>query len=624
MTTQAFSGSDSRQILQDLVHYRTYAGTQNDGRKENRTQVIDRVKNMHQTRFPWFSDEVEEAFGEVYQGRAVPSMRTMQFGGMPIFRSNARAYNCAFAALTSWRDFADMFWLLMNGVGTGYSIQSHHVEQLGVITGQPGEIFVVPDSKEGWADGILALLGNPYVEIQTHQIRAKGAPISSGGTASGPESLSKMYEKVRIVLISAMGRLLTPLECFDIMSHIADVVVVGGVRRAATIALFDADDQEMLTAKHGEWYIDNPQRARANISAVLVRSDPDFEAKLLHILAMCFESNSGEPGVSLTNDREYGFNPCHEISLRDGQLCNLTEINASACATEDEFYAAAESAAAIGTLQAAYTDFNYLQPKWRENCEKDALIGVSITGQAAAWGLLTDDVLDNAANRVVATNAKWAGMLGINPAARCTTTKPSGSTSAWWGTTSGIHAAHSKYYLRRVRVDRKDAFGQHLIETYGEGTAESGEFVESDLFAPENIIVTVPVCMEDAIYREHETAIELMERSKHVFNNWIKPGHRDGPNHHNVSLTVSYLGYERKEITEWMVNNTDSWAGISLLPYDGGSYVQAPFEEISEFEFSQWIKKVPDGVDFGNINFTGGVDERMGELACAGGACEII
>jgi ribonucleoside-triphosphate reductase len=293
LTTQAFNGSDSRQILQDLVHYRTYAGTQFDGRKENRTQVIDRVKQMHQTRFPWYTQEVEEAFTEVYRGRTVPSMRTMQFGGSPIFRSNARAYNCAFTALTSWKDFADMFWLLMNGVGTGYSVQTHHVEQLGAVEGQHGEIFIVPDSKEGWADGILALLSNPYVEIQTHLIRPKGAPISSGGTASGPESLTEMYEKVRTILISAVGRNLTPLECFDIMSHIADVVVVGGVRRAATIALFDADDEEMLTAKHGEWYLDNPQRARANISAVLVRSDPDFEAKLRHILDMCFESNCG-------------------------------------------------------------------------------------------------------------------------------------------------------------------------------------------------------------------------------------------------------------------------------------------------------------------------------------------
>jgi len=624
LSTQAMSGSDSRQILQDLVHYRTYAGTQHNGRKENRTQVIDRVKEMHQTRFPWYADQIEEAFIEVYKGRTVPSMRTMQFGGMPIFRSNARAYNCAFAALTNWKDFADMFWLLMNGVGTGYSVQAHHVEQLPAITGTWGEVFVVPDSKEGWADGILHLLGNPFVEIQTHLIRRKGAPISSGGTASGPESLTEMYEKVRTVLISALGRKLTPIECFDIMSHIADVVVVGGVRRAATIALFDADDEAMLTSKHGDWWVDNPQRARANISAVLVRSDPDFEAKLRHILSMCFESNCGEPGVSLTNDREYGFNPCHEISLRDGQLCNLSEVNAAACSTSREFYHAVESAAAIGTLQAAYTDFNYLAPKWKENCEKDALIGVSITGQAAAWELLTDEVLHEASERVVETNAKWAELLDINPAARCTTTKPSGSTSAWWGTTSGIHAAHSHWYLRRVRVDRKDAFGQYLIAAYGEGEAESGSFVESDAFAPENIIVTVPVCMEDAIYREHESAIELMERSKHVFDHWIKPGHRNGPNHHNVSLTVSYLPYERKEIIEWMVNNTDSWAGISLLPYDGGSYIQAPFEEISEFEFHQWVKKVPAVVDFGNIDFTDSVDERMGELACAGGACEII
>ena len=618
------SGTDSRQILQDLVHYRTYAATQQNGRKESRSQVIDRVKGMHQTMFPWHSDEIELVFEQVYAGRAVPSMRTMQFGGMPIFRSNARAYNCAFAALTSWKDFADMFWLLMNGVGTGYSVQGHHIDQLPAIHSFEGQTFTVPDSKEGWADGIVALLSNPRVKIITDLIRPKGALISSGGTASGPESLSEMYEKVRAILLTAEGRKLTTLECFDIMCHIADVVVVGGVRRAATIALFDADDESMLTAKHGEWWMSNPQRARANISAVLVRSDPDFESKLRLILQRCFDSNCGEPGVSLTNDREYGFNPCHEISLRDGQMCNLTEVNAAACADEHDFYAAVASAAAIGTLQAAYTNFDYLQPKWKENCEKDALLGVSITGQAAAWDLLTDEVLKRGAVVARLINTTWAKKLDINPAARVTTTKPSGSTSAWWGTTSGIHAAHSPFYLRRVRVDRKDAFGQHLIATYGEGAAESGSFVESDAFSPENIIVTIPVKMDGAIYRGEETAVALMERSKHIFKNWIIPGHDYGPNPHNVSLTVSYRPEEQAEIIEWMVDNSESWAGISLLPYDGGNYTQAPFEEISEHEYHQWVRKVPTDVNFGNIDFSDNVDERLGELACFGGACEVV
>lgn len=624
MTSSTLIGSDSRQILQDLVHYRTYAGTQQNGKKETREQVIDRVRDMHQTMFPWFSDEIADVFQEVYAGRTVPSMRTMQFGGMPIFRSNARGYNCAFAALTSWKDFADMFWLLMNGVGTGYSVQQHHIDQLPVVHAFEGQTFTVPDSKEGWADGIVALLANPQVKIITDLIRPKGAPISSGGTASGPESLSEMYEKVRAILISAVGRKLTSLECFDVMCHIADVVVVGGVRRAATIALFDADDNSMLSAKQGSWWEDNAQRMRANISAVLVRSDPNFETKLRHILDMCFKSNCGEPGVSLTNDREYGFNPCHEISLRDGQMCNLTEVNAAACSTEAEFFDAVSSAAAIGTLQAAYTNFEYLQPKWKKNCELDALLGVSITGQAAAWDLLTPEVLARGAEEAARVNREWAQKLGINYAARVTTTKPSGSTSAWWGTTSGIHAAHSPYYLRRVRVDRKDAFGQHLIEAYGEGEAESGSFVESDAYAPENIIVTVPVHMNGAIYREGETAIALMERSKHIFENWIMPGHSTGPNPHNVSLTVSYRPEEQAEITEWMVDNSDSWAGISLLPYDGGNYTQAPFEEISEHEFFQWLKKVPSVVDFGVIDFTAQVDERLGELACFGGQCEVI
>ncbi len=512
----------------------------------------------------------------------------------------------------------------MNGVGTGYSVQSHHVEQLPVISNGNSGIVTLPDTKEGWADGLYYLLTNRKVKFDLSKIRPKGSAISTGGTASGPEPLAAAYENIRSVLDGAVGRQLTPLEAFDIMCYVADVVVVGGVRRAATIALFDKDDTEMLTAKSGAWWMENPQRARANISAVVDRNKAEHKETISAILEQTFSNGTGEPGIFLTNDIDMGSNPCMEVALRDHGFCNLTEINAEACKTREEFLNAVESATTIGTLQASYTNFTYLQPEWRKNAEEDALLGVSITGQAANWNLLDEDTLRAGANLSKNVNERIAEKIEINPAARITTTKPSGSTSSWWGTTSGIHAAHAPFYLRRIRVDRKDAFGQYLIETFGESSPNSGSFIELDEFSKENIIVTIPMQMKNAILREEESAIELMERAKHIYRNWIENGHVRGENTHNVSLTVSYKPEEMEAVKAWMVENSDAWTGISLLPYDGGSYTQTPFEEISEFEYHQWLRKIPTSVDFGAINYGGTSDERLGEIACAGGACEIV
>ncbi len=621
---QGEANQEPKQILMDLVHYRTYANTLADGRKETREEVIDRVKNMHLMKFPWMVEEINDAFREVYEGRVVPSMRTMQFAGMPILRSNSRAFNCSYAALTSFKDFSDLFWLMMNGVGTGYSVQSHHVAQLPVVSKGNSGIVTLPDTKEGWADGLFYLLMNPQVKFDLSQIRPKGTPISTGGTASGPEPLAAAYENIRGILLGAVGRSLTPLECFDIMCYIADVVVVGGVRRAATIALFDASDEQMLMAKSGDWWIAHPHRARANISAVVDRNKAEHKETITAILEQTFSNGTGEPGIFLTNDIDMGSNPCMEVALQDHGFCNLTEINAEACKTRKEFMNAVASATVIGTLQASYTDFTYLQPEWRKNAEEDALLGVSITGQAANWELLDEDTLRVGAKLSKIINERIAGKIDINPAARITTTKPSGSTSSWWGTTSGIHAAHAPFYLRRIRVDRKDAFGQYLIDTFGEEAPNSGSFIEADEFSKENIIVTIPMEMKNAILREEESAIDLMERAKHIYRNWIENGHVRGDNTHNVSLTVSYKPEEMEEVKAWMIENSDSWAGISLLPYDGGNYTQTPFEEISEFEYHQWLRKIPGSVDFGVINYGGTADERLGEIACAGGACEIV
>jgi ribonucleoside-diphosphate reductase alpha chain len=605
------------EVLQQIVHQRTYAKTKADGRKESREETISRCEEMHTTKFPELKDKISKAFAEVKAGRCVPSMRTLQFGGEAVSRSHARAYNCSFAALTSWDDFADLFYLLCCGTGAGYSVQRHHIEQLPAIDYDNGlgSIFVVPDSKEGWANAITTVLNNPSTELDVHLVRRKGEPLSSGGTASGPEALLKTIAEVKAILRRANGRKLRPIEAHDVMCHVADGVVVGGVRRAALISLFDADDKEMLTCKHGMWWDSNPQRARSNNSAVLLRDDPKFNSKLDTVLTMMFDSNCGEPGISLSNNRDMGANPCHEISLRDGQLCNLTEINVAACNTEDEFYTAVEAAVTIGTLQASYTDFNYIQDKWKKNCEEEALLGVSLTGQAQNWNNLTTWLSNKERlhKATVGLNLNLSAEIGINPAARIMTTKPSGSTSAWLGTTSGIHAAHSEYYIRRVRVDKSDPIAKKL---------ENSKFVEVDLFNPENLVVSFPVAAPDAIIRDKETAVDLMERAKHIHTNWIRPGHISGDNTHNVSLTVSYKKEEEEEVKQWMSDNSDTWAGISLLPYDGGTYSQSPFEEISA-DVYRMLEGLFDIEDLSDVDYTNTVDERLGELACAGGSCEI-
>lgn len=619
---------DGKKMLMDLVHYRTYAKTKTNGKREAREETITRVKDMHQWRFPELHDEIEDAFKEVYKGKVVPSMRSLQFSGPPLLKSHARCFNCSYSPLTTWKDFADLFWLSMNGVGVGYSIQKEHINQLPTIRLSDIETFVIEDSKEGWSDSIIALLENPLVRFDYTLVRPKGAKISSGGVSSGPGILLEAHQKIRKILLEHIGVKLCPINCFDIMCFILNAVVVGGVRRSASIALFSDDDELMLNSKFGDWWEDNPQRARANISAVIDRKDKSLKDKIEYVTRKCFESNSGEPGIFLSNDcLNYGGNPCLEISLRNKGLCNLTEINATKCFSEEDFFNAVYSATIIGTLQASYTDFKYIHPDWKKNAEEDALLGVSITGQAQAWPFLTDKLLKEGAELAKEVNRDWAEKIYIYPAARITTTKPSGTTSAWWGTTSGIHAAHSEYYLRRVRVDKKDEFGKYLLTHYRLNEANSNEFLEKDHFSDENIIVAMPIKMNNAIFRGNENSISLLERAKHIFNNWIKPGHTSGPNTHNVSLTVSYKPNEQEEIIKWMCDNSDSWAGISLLPYDGGTYIQAPFEEISELEYYEWVdNKLPSEIDFGSITFgEEDIEAKLGELACVGAnGCEII
>lgn len=602
-------------FLSDLVFSRTYAKTKPNGFKETYEETVDRVLNMHCAKFPEHAEWIRGVCRQPMVDKwVVPSMRTMQFAGGGVERENFRGFNCSSLAIDSFRAFAELFYVLMAGTGVGYSVQDHHVTELPIIPEKGRfETFKIPDSREGWCDSVLKLFENPMCVFDYSAIRPAGSPISSGGMASGPDALMLMHEKVSDILLEAGGRQLTPEEASDIVCHIADAVVVGGVRRSALICLFDSES--MLTYKSGNWWEKNPQRGRANVSFVMKR-DELKRTQFDDVLDKCFASFAGEPGVFLTNNKDMLTNPCAEISLKSQGLCNLSEINWGILhtKTDDEILKAINVAVVLGVLQATYTDFGYVGPKWKENAIDEALLGVSITGQAENFPRLKEFLLKhNLTPNLEGISKKF----GIRQPKRVYTVKPSGSTSALLGCTSGIHAAHSNYYIRRVRVDKA-----HPVAKYLETLSEMSPFLETDKFTPSNYVISMPICKEGAITRAQETAVELMERAKFIKQNWIDIGHREGDNTHNVSLTVSYKPEEEAEVKQWMWENREIYNGISLLPYDGGTYVQAPFEEIDKEIYERLIAIFPD-IDLGSVNYGGTIDERAGESACAGGNCEV-
>ena len=535
-----------------------------------------------------------------------------------VFPTGVATGNCSFTTVESFRDFAEVFYVLMCGTGVGYSVQSRHIQYLPSVSKGFNQKFVVPDSKEGWSDSVLHLLNNPEITFDYSKIRAAGVPLSTGGTASGPEALQLLHRRMRKTLKAAQGRKLKPIEVHDMLCQIADGVVVGGVRRAALICLFDWWDDGMRNCKQGAWWEHAPWRGRANNSAVVHRTEWTVGKAFDEILDSCFASGSGEPGIYLTNDNDWGTNPCCEIALKSKQLCNLTEVNLAACQNDLQLVAEAVKAATfLGTLQATYTDFNYVSGNWSYNCQDEALLGVSLTGQAQAWPLISNPgTLRHLATTARHLNEGLARQLDLNPASRVTCVKPSGTASAFLGTTSGIHAAHGEHYIRRVRVDKSSPLFGYLADNL------DGKFWEVDAFNPDNYVVSIPVSMEGAILREKESAVELLERMKHVKKGWIDPGHVKGANTHNVSLTVNYKEDEKKAVKEWMWENRDVYNGISLLPYDDSSYVQMPFEEISKERYQELSKQFPV-LSLGSVDYSSTVDERQGELACAGGSCEL-
>ena len=619
-----------------------YSITNHIGSRPNTSWSASEIKNTYMMESVWCL-EVEDDKSFVLGGGIVTG-------------------NCAYLPIDDWRAFSETMFLLLGGTGVGFSVQRHHVEQLPEIR-KPNPTrtkrFLIGDSIEGWADAIKNLMRAYFEGLSTpdfdySDIRQKGAAlITSGGKAPGPQPLKDCIHNIKKILDTKEdGTRLEPIEVHDIICFIADAVLTGGIRRAALISLFSLDDEEMLSAKSGAWWELNPQRGRANNSAVILRHKIKQE-EFIQLWKKIEDSNAGEPGVYFSNDKDWGTNPCCEIGLRPYQFCNLCEVNVSDIESQEDLEARSKAASFIGTLQAGYTNFHYLRDVWKRTTEKDALIGVGMTGIGSGEVLKYDLVA--AAKVVKQENARAAKLIGINKAARTTTVKPSGTSSLVLGTASGIHAWHNDYYIRRIRVGKNEAIYTYLSIFHP-------ELIEDEYFKPkEQAVISLPVkAPEGSIFR-FESPMQLLDRVSLFNTDWVRVGHRDGQNTHNVSVTVSikkeiekvskidetgavitdsnnnpilenrkdekgnliYKINEWPAVGKWMWENRESFNGISVLPYDGGTYIQAPFEDCNKEKYDKMMEILSD-IDLTKVVEMVDNTNLSGEVACGAGGCEVI
>lgn len=614
----------SARILSDITIYSKYARFIKElNRRETWEELCTRNMNMHIKKYPQLEQEIRDVYiNFVFTKKVLPSMRSLQFAGKSIEISPNRLFNCCALPVDDVHSFSETMFLLLGGSGVGYSVQKKHISKLPPVRKPTRKRrYLIGDSIEGWADAVKVLMeaymnGKSMPNFDFSDIREKGAPlVTSGGKAPGPQPLKDCLHNIQKILDSVNdGEQLTPLQVHDIMCYIADAVLAGGIRRAALICLFDMDDEEMLTCKFGNWYELNPQRGRANNSAVVLRhkvTEDDFNSLWDKIKA----SGSGEPGIYFSNNEDWLTNPCCEIGLRPYQFCNVVEMNAHDIVDQEDYNARAKAASFIGTLQASYTDFHYLRDVWRKTTEKDALIGVSMTGIASGAVLSLNE--EEAAKIVVAENERVARLIGINVAARTTCVKPAGTTSCVLGSSSGIHAWHDEYYIRRMRVGKNESLYLYLMINHP-------ELIEDEFFKPHlQAIISLPMKAPEGAILRTESALDLLERVKRYSRNWVRPGHRRGDNTHNISATISIKENEWEEVRKWMWENRLEYSGLSILPYDGGSYVQAPFESCTKEKYEELLSHIT-GVDLTQVVEISDNTDLKGEAACSGGgSCEI-
>ena len=629
------------ETLSQIVTFNKYAKyLPSSRRRETYDEIIMRYLQMMVDKYPYLAGDIMKNSQYIFDKKVLPSMRALQFAGPAIQKNEARIYNCCYLPVDDYRAFAEIMFLLLGGTGVGYSVQFKHIEKLPEIRKPSKEQkFLVGDSIEGWADAVKHLIGsylgyrNTKPRFDFSDIRAKGQRlITAGGKAPGPEPLKTcLFELEQILERKANGEKLQTIEVHDMICHIADSVLAGGIRRAALISLFSADDEQMLTCKFGSWWETNPQRGRANNSAVLVRHRVTKEF-FLDLWKKIELSYAGEPGIYFTNNPDWGTNPCCEIALRPYQFCNLCEVNVSNVESQEDLNNRVAVAAFFGTLQAGFTDFHYLRPIWKKTTEKDALIGVGMTGIASMEVFKYD--LTEAAKQGELTNIEVSQSLGINRAARITCVKPSGTTSCVLGTASGIHAWHNDFYIRRMQMSKSEDLYKYLNQNHP-------SLVKDHLLIPNSAVVEIPIKAPVGSVLRTETAIDTLERVKKVSQEWIKPGHINGDNSHNVSATISidknrmYNNYDLTAINrvseidewqvvgEWMWENKEFYNGLSVLPFDGGSYSQAPFEDITEQQYYELVGQLTS-IDLTQIVEDDDVTSLVDELACGADGCVII
>lgn len=600
----------SIKALQEYTYVSKYARFNTQAkRRETWNEAVDRVEEMHKRKYPQVADEIAWAFDLVRQRRVLGSQRALQFGGKPIEQKNARMYNCCVSFCDRIEFFQECLWLLLCGCGTGFSVQHHHIEKLPeFFAHRTGEVnqtpkkkkFLIPDSIEGWADalGILLATYMPHpqfaewegydVVFDYSNIRPAGSVLASGvGKAPGPEPLRRSLEIIRKLLNDRCANFsrLRPIDTYDIVMHASDAVLSGGVRRSATICLFSKDDMEMRKAKTGNWFTENPQRARSNNSVVLIRGEVT-EQEFNEIMADV--QDCGEPGFYFTDHRDQLPNPCveigmwpvHWITLQSGwQMCNLCEINGKKIKHKEDFALAAKAAAIIGTLQAGYTDFSYLGQTTKEIVEHEALLGVSITGMMDNPDVIFDDEIQREMAKLILDTNEWmAKKIGINPAARATCVKPAGTTSCILGSASGIHPHHAKRYFRRIQGNYLEAPLQYFKQF-------NPIAVEKSVWSANKTDEVITFCVEvpDGAKTKNQTsALKLLEAVKSTQQNWVAYGKR--PERcsqpwlsHNVSNTINVRPDEWEGVTKFIYDNREFFAGVALLPQSGDlDYPQAP------------------------------------------------
>jgi len=622
---------------QQFIHKSRYARwIKEEGRRETWEETVQRYVDFWSERGQIDNKVAKKLYNAIHNLEVMPSMRCLMTAGVALQKDNVAGFNCSYLAIDSPRSFDELMYVLMCGTGVGFSVERNFITKLPVVAEsfhKTDTTIVVGDSKVGWASAFRELIAMLYAgkipKWDMSGVRPAGARLETfGGRASGAQPLDDLFHFCVDVFRKAEGRKLTSIECHDVVCKVADIVVVGGVRRSALISLSNLSDGRMAKAKSGAWWENDGHRRLAN-NSVAYTEKPDFEA-FLNEMQTLYESKSGERGlfsrvaaqkIAARNGRrdpnqDFGTNPCSEIILRSNQFCNLSEIVVREDDTEETLKAKAEVAAIIGTLQATLTDFRYLRNIWKKNTEEEALLGVSMTGIMDNALLSTPNnpeseaLLEGVRDVAIATNKKWAKKLGINQSTAVTAVKPSGTVSQLVDSASGIHPRFSKHYIRRVRSDKKDPLAVFM--------KTAGFPVEDDVMSDSSSVFSFPVkAPETSVTVSDVGAMHQLELWKMYQNSWCE---------HKPSITVYYTDSEFLQVAQWIWDNFDLCSGISLLPVSEHTYQQAPYEDINAEQYEELLASMPKDINWNDLQYFEQEDNTTGsqELACTGGACEIV